>query len=106
MAVFICEAEYIVVSEAVYEGIWMKDFIIDFGVVLSASGLMIFFCDNTGVFVIVKEFRFYRKSKYIKRRYNFIQDYVQSGVIDICNVYMDLNIADPLIKFFLREKYD
>ena len=76
MVVFICEAEYIAVSEAVYEGIWMKEFITDFGVVLSASGLMIFFCDNTGVIVIVKEFRFYPKTKYIKRRYNIIQDYV------------------------------
>ena len=33
-----CEAEYIATSEAVHEGIWMKEFIADLGVIPSASG--------------------------------------------------------------------
>ena len=43
-----CEAEYIAASEAANEGVWMKEFISDLGVIPSASGPMEIFCDNTG----------------------------------------------------------
>ena len=35
-----CEAEYIAASEAANEGVWMKEFISDLGVIPSASGQM------------------------------------------------------------------
>uniref|UniRef100_A0A8I7B3U5 Polyprotein n=1 Tax=Hordeum vulgare subsp. vulgare TaxID=112509 RepID=A0A8I7B3U5_HORVV len=101
-----CEAEYIAASEAAHEGIWMKELITDLGVVPSASGPMTLFCDNTGAIAIAKEPRFHRKTKHIKRRYNSIQDHVQTGVIDICKVHTDLNIADPLTKPLPRAKHD
>ena len=43
-----CEAEYIAASEEANEGVWMKEFISDLGVIPSASGPMKIFCDNTG----------------------------------------------------------
>ena len=39
-----CEAEYIAASEAANEGVWMKEFISDLGVIPSASGPMKIFC--------------------------------------------------------------
>ena len=45
MAGSTCEAEYIAASEAANEGVWMKEFISDLGVIPSASGLMKIFCD-------------------------------------------------------------
>ena len=47
MAGSTCEAEYIAASEASNEGVWMKEFISDLGVIPSASGPMKIFCDNT-----------------------------------------------------------
>ena len=38
MAGSTCEAEYIAASEAANEGVWMKEFISDLGVIPSASG--------------------------------------------------------------------
>ena len=35
-----CETEYIATSEAANEGVWMKEFISDLGVIPSASGPM------------------------------------------------------------------
>ena len=35
-----CEAEYIAASEAANEGVWMKEFISDLGVIPSAQGPM------------------------------------------------------------------
>ena len=48
------EAEYIAASEAANEGVWMKEFMSDLGVIPSASGLMKIFCDNTGAIAFAK----------------------------------------------------
>ena len=52
----------------------MKEFIYDLGVIPSASGKMKIFCDNTGAIVLVKESRFHKRTKHIKRRFNSIRD--------------------------------
>ena len=62
-----CEAEYIAASEAATEGVWMKEFISDLGVIPSASGPMKIFCDNTGAIALAKESRFHKRTKHIKR---------------------------------------
>ena len=61
----------------------MKEFISDLGVIPSASGPMKIFCDNTGTIALVKEPRFHKRTKHIKRRSNSIPDRVKEGDIDI-----------------------
>ena len=82
-----CEAEYIAASEAANEGVWMKEFISDLGVIPSASGLMKIFCDNTGAISLAKKSRFHKRTKHI----------------EICKIHTDLNVADPLTKPLPRE---
>ena len=77
MAGSTCEAEYIAASEAANEGVWMKEFISDLGVVPSASGPIKIFCENTGAIALAKESRFHKRTKHIKRRFNSIQDLVR-----------------------------
>ena len=101
-----CEAEYIVASEAANEGVCMKEFISDLGVVPSASGPMKIFCDNTGAIALAKESRFHKRTKHIKRRFNSIRDLLQMGDIEICKIHTDLNVADPLTKPLPRAKHD
>ena len=84
----------------------MKDFISDLGVIPSALGPTKIFCDNTGAIALAKEFRFHKRTKHIKRRFNSIQDLVQVGDIEICKVHTDLNVADPLTKPLPRAKHD
>src|SRR3989337_2367850 len=93
-----CEAGYIAAWEAAQEGVWMKEFISDLGVIPSASGPMTLFCDNTGAIAIAKEPRFHKRTKHIKRRFNSIRNYVKDGDIALCKVHTDLNVADPLTK--------
>src|SRR6187399_3171111 len=100
------EAEYIAACEAAQEGVWMKEFFTDLGVIPSASGPMTLFCDNTGAIAIAKEPRFHKKTKHIKRHFNSIRNYVQDGDIDICKVHTDLNVGDPLTKPLPRAKHD
>ena len=78
-----CEAEYIAAPEAANEGVWMKDFISDLGVIPSASGPMKIFCVNTGAIALAKESRFHKRTKHIKRRFNSIRDQVKEGDIEI-----------------------
>ena len=83
-----CEAQYIAASEAANEGVWMKEFISDLGVIPSASGPMKIFCDNTGAIALAKESRFHKRTKHIKRRFNCIRDKVKEGDKEICkNTY-------------------
>ena len=93
-----CEAEYIAASEAANEGVWMKEFISDKGVITSALGPMKIICDNTGAIALAKESKFHKRTKQIMRRFNSIWDQVQVGDIEIFKIHTDLNVADPLTK--------
>ena len=84
----------------------MKEFISNLGVIPSASGRMIIFCDNTGAIALAKESRFHKRTKHIKRRFNSIRDQVKEGDIEICKIHTDLNVADPLTKPLPRAKHD
>ena len=99
-----CEAEYIPASEAANEGVWMKEFISNLGVIPSASGPMKIFCDNIGAIALAKESRFHKRTKHIKRRFNSIRHQVSEGDIEICKIRTDLNVADPLTKTSLTSK--
>ena len=106
MAGSTCEAEYIAASEAANEGVWMKEFISDLGVIPSASGPMKIFFDNTGAIALAKESKFHEKTKHIKGRFKSILDYVKEGDIEICKIHTDLNVADQLTKPLPRAKHD
>src|SRR4051812_33329989 len=101
-----CEAEYMAASEAAKEGVWMKEFMTDLGVVPSARDPMTLFCDNTGAIALAKEPRFHKRTRHIKRRFNSIRHSVELEEINICKVHTDLNVADPLTKPLPRAKHD
>ncbi len=46
---FTTEVEYIAVSEVAKEGVWIRNFFIEFGVFSNAFSLLNFYCDNNGV---------------------------------------------------------
>ena len=58
-----CKAEYLAALEAAHEGVCMKEFISDLGVIPSASGPMKIFCDNTGAVSLAKESKFHKRTK-------------------------------------------
>ena len=101
-----CEAECIATLEATNEGVCMKEFIPDLGVIPSASGPMKIFCDNTGAISLAKESRFHKRTKHIKRRFNSICDQVKEGDLENCKIHTDLNVADSLTKPLPRTKHD
>ena len=59
------EAEYMAAAEAPKEGVWMKDFITELGVVPSALRPMEIYCDNNGAIAQAKEPRSHQKNKQV-----------------------------------------
>lgn len=101
-----CEAEYMAASEAAKEGVRMKQFMTDLGVMPSALDPLTLLCDNTSAIALAKEPRFHKKTRHIKRRFNLIRDYVEGEDMNICKVHTDLNVVDPRTKPLPRAKHD
>jgi hypothetical protein len=66
------EAEYMAASEASSEGVWIRNFITELGVVPNALDPLEILCDNTGAIALAKEPRYHPKTKHINRRFHII----------------------------------
>ena len=100
------EAEYMAAAEASSEGVWIRNFITELGVVPSALDPLEILCDNTGAIALAKEPRYHPKTKHINRKFHIIRDYIADGDLKISKVHTDLNVADPLTKPLPRAKHD
>ena len=92
------EAEYIAASDAAKEGVWLKKFITDLGVVPSSEKPISLYCDNNGAIAQAKEPRSHQKSKHVLRRFHLIREIVTRGDVVVERVPFEDNIADPLTK--------
>ncbi|KAK8600801.1 hypothetical protein V6N12_050649 [Hibiscus sabdariffa] len=100
------EAEYIAVSEAAKEVVWIKKFISELGVVPCISNAIELHCDNNGAIVQAKEPRSHQRSKHILRRFHLIREIIDRGDVETCKVQTDDNIAEPLMKPLAQQKHD
>jgi hypothetical protein len=99
------KAEYIAVSEATKEGVWIKKFMTELGVVLSASGPLNLYCDNNGVIAQAKEPQSHQKSKHVLRRYHLIREIVERCDVKFCKVDTEENMVYPLTKPLSQAKH-
>jgi hypothetical protein len=99
------KAEYIAASEAAKEGIWIKKFVAELGMVLSASEPLELYCDNNGAIAQAKEPRSPQKSKHVLRRYHLIREIVERGDVKVCKIDTEVNTADPLTKPLSQAKH-
>ena len=100
------EAEYIAASEAAKEAVWIRNFLMDLGVVQGASNPLDVYCDNNGAIAQAKEPRQHQKNKHILMRYHLIREIVERGDIKLCKVHTDANVADPLTKPLPQPKHE
>jgi hypothetical protein len=100
------EAEYIAASEAAKEAVWIRNFLMDLGVVQGASNPLDVYCDNNGAIAQAKEPRQHQKNKHILMRYHLIRQFVEQGDIKLCKVHTDANVADPLTKPLPQPKHE
>lgn len=85
------------------EAVWLRKFIIEFGVFPSP---VVLFCDNTGAIANTKDPKAHSVAKHIPRRYHVIRDYVRDKEVKVCKIHTDLNVANPLTKPLPQAKHD
>ena len=66
------EAKYAAVSEVAKEAVWLRKFLMEFGVIAKVVDPMILYCDNSEAVAQAKEPRNHRKGKHIERKYHLV----------------------------------
>eukprot|EP00253_Pinus_taeda_P014448 PITA_14448 len=97
------KVEYIVVSMASCEAIWLRKVFSElFGHVLDTTVIL---CNNQSGIRLSENPSFHDCSKHIDIRYHFIQDMVQRGAIRLHHIGIDDQVTDILMKPLRKVKF-
>ena len=95
VALSTCEAEYLAITHAMQEGLFLRQILID----LKCKQLVIsLFVDNRGAIDLAHNPVHHRRTKHVDIRYHFIRSKIQSGLVKISHVASNDNLADLFTK--------
>ncbi|TMW61094.1 hypothetical protein Poli38472_014555 [Pythium oligandrum] len=99
------EAEYMALSEATQEAVWLKSFMCELGED-SGNGALTVFEDNQGAIALAKNPEFHKRTKHIDIRYHFVREKVEDGqvVLEYCPTQEML--ADLMTKPLAAAQFD
>ena len=89
------EAEYIALTEAVKEAIWLRGLVSELGL---KQEVVIVSCDSSSAIQLSKNPKYHERTKHIDVRIHFIRDEINKGVMNVVNVPSEVNPADMLTK--------
>ena len=89
------EAEFMAITEAVKESIWLKGLLEDFGF---SHGAVKIWCDSQSAINLSKNNVFHKRTKHVARKFYFVRDIIESGEVDIQKIHTSQNPADILTK--------
>ncbi|GJW14106.1 retrotransposon protein, putative, ty1-copia subclass [Tanacetum coccineum] len=96
------EAEYMALTEAVKENIWLKGLLIELGVNLRP---VIVNCDNQSAIHLSRNAMFHERTKHINVSYHFIREIVESKEIEVAKIGTKDNAADTFTKVVPGPKF-
>jgi hypothetical protein len=96
------EAEYMTITEAIKEAIWLKAFVDE---LCSFIGLIVVFCDNQSAVHLTKDHMHHERIKHIDIRYRFVRDVVSEGKVLAKKIDMEKNPTDMIMKPLLIAKF-
>ena len=101
------EAEYMALTHAIKEVLWLRALFIELGAPLHAKEISTVFCDNQGAIALSKNPGFHARSKHIDIRYHFIRNHVdgETGTINLLYCSTDDMTADVLTKGLPRARH-
>ncbi|KAI5330103.1 hypothetical protein L3X38_029500 [Prunus dulcis] len=103
VALSTAEAEYTSASEATAQATWIRFVLEDFGEMQAVATQLNF--ENTSAIAITKNPIFHQKTKHINRRYHYIKEALQQGVIDLLHCPTKEQVADIFTKALAREQF-
>ena len=96
------DAEYMVVTEAFKEAIWLRGMLKNLGVV---QDCLIVHCDNQSAINLAKNSVYHARTKHIDVRHHFVRDIIEEGEILLKKIHTSHNPADMLTKVVDRPKF-
>ncbi|GBP10776.1 Copia protein [Eumeta japonica] len=97
------EAEYVALSTAAQEGVWLKRLLNEYEV-SSKDEIFDMYVDNQGAKCIAEQLET-RRSKHIELKYHFIRQQVQDGKIKLKYIQTDCQLADIFTKPLAKNKF-
>ena len=98
-----CEAEFMAANDAAKQAVWLQDLLEEItGIESKKVSIMI---DNKSAIALTKNHVFHGRNKHIHRRYHFIRECVDNGLIEVHHVAGVLQRADILTKPLARTKF-
>lgn len=91
------EAEYMALSSAIQEAMWLKQFGLELGNILPDVPVIVK-CDSMGAIHLAKNDAFSSRSKHIDIRCHFIRDCITGLNVDVIYTPTDRMVADALTK--------
>ncbi|KAH9752632.1 hypothetical protein KPL71_014771 [Citrus sinensis] len=89
------EAEYMAVTEAVKEALWLKGLLGDLGVIQENIAV---FCDNQSAIFLAKNQTYHARTKHIDVKYHYVREIIESGVVLLRKIDTKDNPSDMLTK--------
>ena len=99
------EAEYMALSEAIQEAVWLKAFTSELGEEVSDGALTVFE-DNQGAIALAKNPEFHKRTKHIDIRYHFVREKVEEGQVVLKYCPTQDMLADIMTKPITAAQFD
>ena len=103
IALSTAEAEYVSASEATAQAIWLRFVLDDFGEMQAEATPL--FCDNMSAISMAKNPVFHQRKRHINRKYYFIREALQEGVINVKFYRNEEQLADIFTKVLPKDKF-
>ncbi|CAA7036548.1 unnamed protein product [Microthlaspi erraticum] len=97
------EAEYMALTSATKEAIWLKGICEELG--FDAGAVMIH-CDSQSALALAKNAVHHERTKHIATKFHFIRDIVADGIIKLYKIHTSRNPADFLTKALPGPKFE
>ena len=96
------EAEYMAMTEAMKEAIWLQGLLDDLGV---EQDILKINCDSMSAIYLARNQVYHARTKHIDVRYHFVREILEEGDIDLLKIHTSENPADMLTKVVSGVKF-
>ncbi|CAM8891849.1 unnamed protein product [Rhodiola kirilowii] len=96
------EAEFVAVTEAVKEALWLKGVLAELG---KGQDCVKICCDSQGAIHLSKHQVFHERSKHIDVKLHFVWDIIETGAVQMVKIDTEENPADMLTKTVPNTKF-
>lgn len=97
------EAEYVAMTLAVKEGIWLKHLLLE--TTLFVNKPVLLYCDNSSAITLAKNLKHSEKTKHIAMKLQFIRELIREDSIQLIHIRTEQQWADFLTKSLPKAKH-